>query len=575
MRRLISVWGVAGLALSLVVASLFGAAPDDTTARVAAYLEAGEFAPAVALARQVATRETRDALLGQIAAAQNRAGAVEASYATAAEMDSDVARSAAVTDLSSRPVGRTGGAGQADFDTLIDLITSTVKPTSWDNVGGAGSIKGFDTGVRVDALGVLKPILHEDRDSSSLASLRNAAAQMGAHDDVRRGSPLRKVSLTRLERQIQIRLAQGQDLSEEMQYLAGLERIQYVLVYPEQGEIILAGPAGNWTTDREGRVVAEKTGRPVLRLDDFVVILRQIMSRGDAVFGCSITPTNESLARAQAFIAQSAKTPLKPGAAARDAWLKQLREQLGQQVIDVYGIDPQTRVGRVLVEADYRMKLVGIGLEDGVLGVQNYLASLNVPPGQAAPPLDVLRWWFTLNYDAVLATPEHNAFEIRGQGVKVLSENELLTALGQQVHTGQSRPLNEQFAEDFTKHFAELSVKYPVYAELQNIFDLALVAALIRAEGLADRVDWHATCFSDPKAFQVEHGFAPKLVDTVINHRVIRPGVIVAAVSGGVRVDPAKLVQKGAIETDNYGLLSGQRTAAKPAAQPRDVWWWD
>ena len=33
----------------------------------------------------------------------------------------------------------------ADFDSLIDLITSTVKPTSWDEVGGPGSIRPFPT----------------------------------------------------------------------------------------------------------------------------------------------------------------------------------------------------------------------------------------------------------------------------------------------------------------------------------------------------------------------------------------------------------------------------------------------
>jgi hypothetical protein len=490
---------IARVSIALVVvvtASLVCAEESANLAtRVAAYVEAGEFAPAFKLAQQAPSRDARDKLLAQVARAQNQSGALAASFSTAAEMEGDVSRSTTLKDLSSTPVGASasarGGAGQADFDTLIDLITSTVKPTSWDNVGGAGSIKGFDTGVRVDAQGVLKPIMQEDR-SGGLADLRTLAARMGDNDQVRRASPLRKVSLTRLERQVQLRLAMGQPLPDEMKLLAGLERIQYVLVYPEQGEIVLAGPAGDWTTDREGRIVGQASGRPVLRLDDLVVVLRQMMSRPDAVFGCSITPTQESLARAKTFVAESAKTPLKPGAAARNAWLKQLREQLGQQVIDVYGIDPQTRVGRVLVEADYRMKLVGIGLEDGVLGVRSYLSSVDVPKGNAPPPLDVLRWWFTLNYDAVRATSQHDAFEIRGQGVKVLSENELLTALGQQVHTGQSQPLNQQFAEDFTKHFAELAAKYPIYAELQNIFDLALVAALVRAEGLADRVDWHA-----------------------------------------------------------------------------------
>ena len=34
--------------------------------------------------------------------------------------------------------------GQYDFDPLIDLITSTIEPDSWQDVGGPGSISGFD-----------------------------------------------------------------------------------------------------------------------------------------------------------------------------------------------------------------------------------------------------------------------------------------------------------------------------------------------------------------------------------------------------------------------------------------------
>ena len=41
--------------------------------------------------------------------------------------------------------GGLGGGSQADFDSLIDLITSTVRPTTWDSVGGPGSIAPFET----------------------------------------------------------------------------------------------------------------------------------------------------------------------------------------------------------------------------------------------------------------------------------------------------------------------------------------------------------------------------------------------------------------------------------------------
>ena len=41
--------------------------------------------------------------------------------------------------------GGLGGGAQADFDSLIELITTTIQPTTWDDVGGPGSIKEFET----------------------------------------------------------------------------------------------------------------------------------------------------------------------------------------------------------------------------------------------------------------------------------------------------------------------------------------------------------------------------------------------------------------------------------------------
>ncbi len=41
--------------------------------------------------------------------------------------------------------GGMGGAAMADFDTLIELITTTIEPQSWDDVGGPGAIESFPT----------------------------------------------------------------------------------------------------------------------------------------------------------------------------------------------------------------------------------------------------------------------------------------------------------------------------------------------------------------------------------------------------------------------------------------------
>ena len=76
----------------------------------------------------------------------------------------------------------------------------------------------------------------KEAQNDDLAALRAARASGGDQDDVRRNSPLRMISLVRLEKQIQLGLACGRLPDEAMQMLAGLRRIRYVLVYPPQGQ---------------------------------------------------------------------------------------------------------------------------------------------------------------------------------------------------------------------------------------------------------------------------------------------------------------------------------------------------
>lgn len=547
-------------------------AADNPSARLKEHLASGEFAPALTLARQAPMGPQRDAMLGDIAAAQAAIGGSSSALNTASMIDGDLTRNRAVGQAAAGPVGGFGGGSQANFQPLIDLITATVAPTSWDTVGGPGAIAPFATGVWVDAEGTMHRWLENDK-TNAISRLREEASHGSAATSARRTSALRKVSLPRLERALQLAVAQGKQPTEEMALLAGLQKIQYVLVYPESNDVVLAGPAGDWQLDREGRPVNVETGRPVLQLDDLIVVLRHMTGQPKATFGCSIKPVQASLARTKTFLEESSKTPLKAGG--RTAWLGQLQKALGSQDIEYYGIDPRTRVAQVLLEADYRMKLVGIGLEEGTLGVPSYLSMIKVGKDEAPPSLGVLRWWFTLNYQALVTNAPRDAFELRGQGVQVQSENEALAANGERIHTGESDPLNSEFARNFTTHFAALAQKYPVYADMQNIFDLAMVGALIKSEKLDSRADWHQTCFNDAAQYQVARAFAPKQVQSVINHRVVNRTQILAAVSGGVYIDPTELVKPSAIQADKSGTLGSYRAGSAPEKRPRDNWWWD
>jgi hypothetical protein len=211
--------------------------------------------------------------LGQVARAQARQGAMRAARHTLSEINDDRQLTYAVEQVrGASPLAR-GGNSMADFDTLINLITTTVEPESWEDLGGPGAIDGFPGGVFVDADGVLRQLEVKLSPDDLSQARRRAARVTDAEHDLARESGLRMVSLPRLEREIQLRRAAGMPLTESMENLAGLREIRYVFVYPESHDLVIAGPAGSWSQDADGRVVGQD-GKPVLQFDDLIVLLR-------------------------------------------------------------------------------------------------------------------------------------------------------------------------------------------------------------------------------------------------------------------------------------------------------------
>jgi hypothetical protein len=142
------------------------------------------------------------------------------------------------------------------------------------------------TGVWVDAKGNLK-VDSGARGGSELASIRNRGRspspagrttrrEGAAEADVappesssmraasaRKPSPMRFISLPRLEAAIAQRQANHLPLDPAMLTLGGLHQVQYVLVYPETGDLVLAGPAGDWQILRGGGIISAETHRPI------------------------------------------------------------------------------------------------------------------------------------------------------------------------------------------------------------------------------------------------------------------------------------------------------------------------
>ena len=574
------------IVLTLIVVVSFGfanlATAQQPASKIPDHLGAGEYPKAIEIAHTL-HQEQRDRWLAQIAESQLRSGAGSGAYQTAESIGADSERAGAFANLSKIRQGENGnpdaagGITEADFQPLMDLIQNTIQPDTWQDTGqGLGTLQAYASGVFVDPSGTLKKIKTKKMRGSE--AFREQAQLNSGNVVVNLETELRKISLTRLEKATQSLAAQGKPISRDMRNLAGIYEIKYLMMYPETGDIVIAGPAGPWELNEENRPLNMKTGKPVLQLDDLVVCLRNAWDN-NGKFGCSITPRKDRLISTKQFLAS---TKLKG-----KRWAAGIREALGQQDVEVFGIDSETHAARVLVEADYRMKLVGMGLEESIPEVPSYLDRIELTKDDELPPMDVVRWWFTLNYDDIVADDARTIFTFNGTGVKVLSENEFINDEGERIHSGTSHGPTKEFARDFTRHFDKLADEYPVYRQLKNVFDMALVANLIRQQDLSTKTDWHRTFFATPNPdqpqalqYRVRREQTATQVDSVLNDKVLRvrkqSSTIkhhIVGVSGGISYDANQIISTG-LKPDLDGELAKELKQAKPEAGEL-AWWWD
>jgi hypothetical protein len=559
---------VLAAALLLLVQSSTPAQADSqhVAEQVQAHLQAGEFQSALELAEGVASEQERAALLSQIAEQQLTVGELSATQGTLRRMPRDQQR----RELAGRRASRSAlnGSG-ADFESLIELIMAQTSGPWLEEDGVGGTINEYETGVRVDPTGLLSRLTRTE-ENTRLQELGLQARKAELNADMAEASALRMVSLTRLEQAVAERIAQGQPVVESMRNLAGLYRIQHVFVYPETGEIVIAGPASGWEYSAQGMPASTHGGEPTLQLDDLVTVLRTFSDGGEGIFGCSINPRQAGLRDLKQYVEQSQSRGPISSRAVR-SWVNQLQRKLGLQDVEIYGVPANSRVARVIVEADFRMKLIGIGKLDGGAEIPNYFDLMTSQQVKDVSSLDALRWWLSLKCEQVLKSENGQAFEIQNSAVLCQSENQFVNADGERIQTGQAEETNRQFAANFTEHFDTLALRDPVFADLRNVFDLALVAALIQRERLADQAGWDYGVFANNGPFQPAFHETPLVVDTVVNHRVYNNSNIVVQVAGGVRVDARSLVAEPQLSPRLGQVAQNSQSGELPAGR----WWWD
>ena len=187
------------------------------------------------------------------------------------------------------------------------------------------------------------------------------------------------------------------------------------------------------------------------------------------------------------------------------------------------------------------------------------------------------RWWFTPCYDPFIKEEKGHVYQFSGQRVQLLSQEELVSDKGNRSNAPFTHVSIEKFAKQFTSRYPELAAAVPAFAELQNLFDLAVLAALLKKERLTDRVGWKMELFLDDVRAPFVPRNVPRQTQSIGNQKMLHGKVVVAQVGGGITIDSWQVILDGEFTPPSgEGLKKtrdeGRKTEAISEEHP---WWWD
>ena len=459
------------------------------------------------------------------------------------------------------------------FTFLAAIVCSLVVVPGAFCQDGGGDDAPLPGGVEIDPSGLFKSNLSFDL-SGNLDRQRMMAAKSKLNADIQKPSQLRKVSLNRLEAAHKKLKQSGQPIPPEMEYLAGITKLTNVFYFPETKDIVIAGPAEGFFQSSQERVVGMNSGKAVLRLEDLIVALRAYAPKKQPtkVISCSIDPTQQGLANLNQAVAnvQNQVTANNGfGGTSADQIASYFQNAMGLQTITVKGVSPKTHFAQVLVDADYHMKLIGIGLERAPVRITSFIEK-----AKAGGTNSLQRWFFQPDYDYVKVSEDETAMQLDGGGVKLVGEDESVSKEGVRKRSGKSSRASRTFCSSFTKMYDALAEKMALYAELRNVIDLSIAAAFIQEMDYYGQADWNMDYFGDESKVSVERFNAPTKINPAIN-AVWKKGLLMTPIGGGVNIQPRVALMQDKMKVDESGSIAKAKRSINIADLNADQWWWD
>jgi hypothetical protein len=212
-----------------------------------------------------------------------------------------------------------------------------------------------------------------------------------------------------------------------------------------------------------------------------------------------------------------------------------MAREMGLQQVRLFGAPPDSRLAFICVAADYQLKRYTTVTDPFPLPGIGHPVDNSRPAGNG--------YWFEMNHDKLLVSPDNTAYQIRGPRLQMKVGAIPFDAKGATERA-------KAWATNVNKNIPALAAAAPIYADLQNVADLALLASLIQKDKLAQRASWDISWLLDSSKYTTRSIRIPRTCDTIVNYAA---GSLTA---GGVSLDPGSSLNDDNRERDDSGTLT-------------------
>jgi hypothetical protein len=399
-----------------------------------------------------------------------------------------------------------------------------------------GSVVG---GIEIDAAGLIKIIPKKKMEEvgKNLAKLLEPIPT-----DLDEKTSLRKISLKKLNAQICQTIQQQKEFSDSIRYLGGLTSIRYLVVVPEDNDVLLVGTSESWQADSYGNIVGKTSGRPVFRLEDLLTVFRAWNNQSrPSVITCSIDPTKEALVK----IAQVDRQFPVVDRNNVQAFANAQENAYGKNVVTLQGVPEQSRFAMILAIADYKMKQISLGhIPSPLRSLPSYVELIGGSQKQINP-----RFWLAPEYGTVSHDSKKLTWQLSEVKVKALTENEYFDSRSNSLQpVGKIDRAALNWCNKMTSNYNALSKVDPIFGDLRNCMELAITVALIRQEGLLEKANCKLNAFEDSTFLKPVVYPVPKTVQS--HATVAKNGRSFVVACGGVEVNPFNSLQNPKLDNN-------------------------